>query len=416
MQYSRFGAKFSQYSGIMQLMDDMGRALSGGRDMIMLGGGNPAHIGEMEAIFRQEMQRIMQSEDQFEKMIGDYDPPQGNVECIEALSRLYQQTYDWPVTRENIALTNGSQTTFFMLLNLFAGEMKNSTTKKILLPILPEYIGYSDVGLNDDFFIAFKPKITEIDEHLYEYKIDFDRLQISSDIGAVCISRPTNPSGNVISDEEIAKLYDMTREHDIPLIIDSAYGAPFPNIVYKPAQPLWKPGMILCQSLSKFGLPSLRTGIVIADKEVITALERMNAIISLAPIRVGAGMVTHMIKNGEILRLSNEVIRPFYQKKADQAVEQLKSELKTSRFAIHQPQGAFFLWLWLKSSPVPSQELYLRLKEKEVLVVPGHYFFPGLQEPWQHQHECIRITYAGKDDITEKGLHIIAEEINTLYN
>ncbi len=48
--------------------------------------------------------------------------------------------------------------------------------------------------------------------------------------------------------------------------------------------------------------------------------------------------------------------------------------------------------------------------------MPGHYFFPGLQEPRQHQHECIRITYAGKDDITEKGLHIIAEKINALYN
>jgi valine--pyruvate aminotransferase len=53
--------------------------------------------------------------------------------------------------------------------------------------------------------------------------------------------------------------------------------------------------MILCQSLSKLGLSSLRTGIVIADKEIITAIERMNAIISLAPIRVGAGRVTQRI-------------------------------------------------------------------------------------------------------------------------
>lgn len=415
MNYSRFGEKFSKYSGIMQLMDDMGKALSVNRDMIMLGGGNPGHIGEMEAIFRQEMQRILQSGKQFEEMIGDYDPPKGNMRFIEALSQLYQKIYGWPITAENIALTNGSQTTFFMLLNLFAGKMRDEDPKKILFPVLPEYIGYCDAGLSDDFFIGCKPLIKEIDEHFYEYRINFDALQVDPGIGAICISRPTNPTGNMISDQEVIKLYETAQKNGIPLIIDSAYGAPFPDIVYKPSRPIWKKGIILCQSLSKLGLPSTRTGIVIADKEVIAAVERMNAIISLAPVGVGAELVTHLIKNGEILDLSKEVIRPFYRKKATLAVEQLQSELKTDCYAIHQPQGAFFLWLWLKSCTRSSKELYTRLKKKGVLVVPGHYFFPGLQESWPHQHECIRITYAGDEETTQKGLRIIADEINSLY-
>ena len=26
-------------------------------------------------------------------------------------------------------------------------------------------------------------------------------------------------------------------------------------------------------------------------------------------------------------------------------------------------------------------------------MVPGHYFFPGLEESWQHAHQCMRMNY-----------------------
>ncbi len=49
------------------------------------------------------------------------------------------------------------------------------------------------------------------------------------------------------------------------------------------------------------------------------------------------------------------------------------------------------------------------------MVVPGHYFFPGLDEPWQHRYECIRMSYAGADDKVEAGIRIIAEEVRRAY-
>ncbi|MDF7801127.1 hypothetical protein P4C99_16745 [Pontiellaceae bacterium B1224] len=45
MNLSKFGEKFTRKAGITQLMDDLGAAMAGG-DMLMLGGGNPAHIPE----------------------------------------------------------------------------------------------------------------------------------------------------------------------------------------------------------------------------------------------------------------------------------------------------------------------------------------------------------------------------------
>jgi valine--pyruvate aminotransferase len=168
-------------------------------------------------------------------------------------------------------------------------------------------------------------------------------------------------------------------------------------------------------SLSKLGLPGSRTGIVIANEEVIKAISGINAISSLAPGGFGATLVLDLISSGEIIRLSQEVIKPYYRQKAKLAVAQLQAELADVDFYIHKPEGAMFLWLWFKGLPITSQELYERLKRRGVLVVPGHYFFPGLQEEWRHRHECIRVTYSQDQAMVRAGLRIIAEEVRKAY-
>lgn len=74
-----------------------------------------------------------------------------------------------------------------------------------------------------------------------------------------------------------------------------------------------------------------------------------------------------------------------------------------------------FLWLWFEGLPVTSLELYRRLKDHGVLVVSGHYFFPGLGETWVHKDECIRVTYSQDDDDVRRGLEIIAEVVRQIY-
>jgi valine--pyruvate aminotransferase len=310
----------------------------------------------------------------------------------------------------------GSQTSFYFLYNILAGQMEDGSTKKILFPIVPEYIGYADQGIEKNQFVGMKPKITHIDEHTYKYSIDFDNLKITDDIAAIAISRPTNPTGNVISDEEVNKLAALAQQHNIPFILDNAYGLPFPNIVFTKATPIYKKGMIYVMSLSKIGLPSTRTSIVIADKEVIEALSGVNAIVSLSTGTVGQHLMSEVIKSGEVLQLANTVIQPFYLKKSQHAVKVLSENLKADiPWHLHKSEGALFLWLWCENMPITSMELYERLKERGVIVVPGEYFFPGFDEEWQHKKECIRISYSMKDEVVAKGLIIIAEEVNKAY-
>lgn len=415
MNLSLFGKKISTGSGIGQLMEDLGIAFSQGHDMLMLGGGNPAHIPEVQKYFRNSMENLLKTGAEFERAIGNYDPPGGNSEFINAVASLLKHELRWNIKPQNIALTNGSQTAFFILFNIFAGAFEGGLIKKILFPLAPEYIGYCDVGLVDDLFIANKPHIEHIDDHIFKYHIDFDRLNITEQIGAVCVSRPTNPSGNVITDSEIRKLSDIARANKVPLIIDNAYGSPFPQIIFTSVNPFWDERTIFCMSLSKLGLPAARTGIIIAAEEIISLISKVNAVMSLAPGGMGAAIATDLVRTGRIIDLSQNIIKPFYQKKVEDALKLVITEFKGLNFHVHKPEGAFFLWLWFPDLPITCKELYLRLKDRGVLIVPGHYFFPGLTEDWPHKNECIRVNYSQDAETVSTGIKIIAEEIKKAY-
>ncbi|OZG72487.1 valine--pyruvate transaminase [Hahella sp. CCB-MM4] len=414
MQLSEFGTKFTQEAGINSLMEDLGNALADG-NMIMMGGGNPGLVPEVQEIFQKELQRITENPVDFRRLTGIYDPPQGEKQFIQSLADLLSREYGWPIGPENIALTNGSQSAFFILFNLFAGRYADGTTKKVMLPMTPEYIGYADSGLTHDFFVSTRPTIEMLDEHRFKYHVDFDNLHIDDNIGVMCVSRPTNPTGNVLTDDEMTHLIQLAKKHDLPLIVDGAYGLPFPDLVFTEVKPVWDDHLVLCLSLSKLGLPAVRTGIVIAKPEIIKAVAGVNAIMNLAPGSFGAMLANSMVTSGEILRLSSEVVKPFYQQKAERAFNTLSQHLDGLPFALHEPEGAMFLWLWLRDLPISSKELYQRLKQRGVLVVSGHYFFPGLEGEWEHTRQCLRITYSQDDALVEKGLILMADEIRKVY-
>ncbi|MGU3814779.1 valine--pyruvate transaminase [Vibrio diabolicus] len=413
MQFSKFGEKFNQYSGITQLMDDLNDGLRT-PGAIMLGGGNPAAIPAMLDYFHQASEKMLAS-GELVAALANYDGPQGKDAFVKALAQLFRETYGWDISEKNISLTNGSQSGFFYLFNLLAGKQPDGSHKKVLLPIAPEYIGYGDAGIDEDIFVSYHPEIELLDNGLFKYHVDFEQLTVDDSVAAICASRPTNPTGNVLTDEEVRKLDKLARENNIPLIIDNAYGLPFPNIIFEDVEPFWNENTILCMSLSKLGLPGVRCGIVIASEEITQALTNMNGIISLAPGSVGPALANHIIGKGDLLKLSSEVIKPFYKQKSQRAVELLQEAITDERFRIHKPEGAIFLWLWFDELPITTMELYQRLKARGVLIVPGEYFFIGQKDEWDHAHQCLRMNYVQDDEMMQKGIAIIAEEVEKAY-
>ena len=412
MKLSALGKRLTSESGTRSLMHDLGAVAAAGDGIVNLGGGNPSLIPAAQSVFRAHMQAFMRRAGAFERTIGRYDGPEGDRGFTRAVAELLRREYGWEVSERNIAITNGSQSAFLALFNLFGGPDEDGRVRRILLPLSPEYIGYADLGLHPGLFVSRRSTITDLGDRLFKYGVDFDGIDEVEDIGAICVSRPTNPTGNVVTDEEIERLGAAARARGVPLIVDNAYGLPFPGIVYGDATLAWDEHTILCMSLSKLGLPGLRTGIVIANETIVAALGAVNAIFCLAPGSLGPAFATSLVESGEVLALSRDVIRPHYAERAKRAVDMLRTGFDGYDVRLHQPEGAFFLWLWMPGLPITSASLYRRLKERGVVVVSGHYFFPGLEEDdWSHKHECIRISYADEWSRVERGLPILVDEV-----
>jgi valine--pyruvate aminotransferase len=417
-EWSEFGQGLCCGSGIGELMDDLGHALAAGGDHIhMLGGGQPAHIPKMDALWRQRIEAIAATPGELEHMLGNYEPPAGSTHFRQAIARLFSQEFGWDLSAENIAITMGGQTAFFSLFNALAGRFSDGRQKKILLPLVPEYIGYADQSVSGSMFRSVKPRIEHTGKHEFKYRVDFDNLEVTDDIAAICVSRPTNPTGNVLTDDEINRLAALAKAHDIPLIIDNAYGAPFPNVIFTEAKPIWNEHIILTLSLSKLGLPGTRTGIVIATPEITKAIASMTSIMGLTNTNTGQAIVQPLVESGEILRLSNEVVQPFYREKSLQAQAWVKQYFDPQlNYHIHRSEGALFLWAWFEGLPISSHELYERLKARHVLIVPGSYFFFGQDDSdWKHRDECIRINFTMPAEDVETGIRIIGEEVSKAY-
>ena len=108
--------------------------------------------------------------------------------------------------------------------------------------------------------------IRELDDGFFKYCVDFDRLQVPDDIGAICVSRPTNPSGNVLTLDELERLDALARHATCRSSSTRPTACRSPASSTHTSTSLWNSNVVLCLSLSKLGLPAARTGIVVADE------------------------------------------------------------------------------------------------------------------------------------------------------
>jgi alanine-alpha-ketoisovalerate/valine-pyruvate aminotransferase len=96
------------------------------------------------------------------------------------------------------------------------------------------------------------------------------------------------------------RLAALAEKRGIYLIVDNAYGQPFPNVIFKPALPALGRNTFHTFSLSKLGLPATRTGMVVADKGTIERLSIMNASLVLSTSSIGQAIVGSLFAGDEM--------------------------------------------------------------------------------------------------------------------
>lgn len=386
-----------------------------GQEFINLSAGNPLILPEVEQLWRDCTADLLASAE-YGEVVCRYGASQGYQPLIDAVVDDFNHRYGLQLTERNVLITPGSQSLYFYAANAFGGYTADHTLKKIVLPLSPDYTGYGGVALTPESLFAYKPAL-DIDAvaHRFKYRPDFSQLEIAEDTGCLLFSRPCNPTGNVLTDDEVQKIAALAAAYNVPVLIDSAYAPPFPALNFTEMTPLFGENILHCMSLSKAGLPGERIGIAIGDEQLIQVLECFQTNMCIHSPRYGQAIAARAIRSGALADIAANVIRPFYQAKGHIVETTLDQAMPDVSWFLHRGEGAIFTWLWLQDLPMTDWEFYQELKQVGVIVVPGSSFFPGLRDDWEHTRQCLRISLTGSDQELETAMKRLATVVERVY-
>ena len=414
---SQFGSQMSQLTGVRAIMKDIIETLrnSAGQEFINLSAGNPVILPEVEELWRDCTQELLGS-DEYGEVVCRYGSSQGYAPLINAVVEDFNTRYNLNLSDRNILISGGSQALYLYAANAFGGYTTSGELRQVVLPLSPDYTGYGGVSLTPEALLAYKPKLEiDSDKHRFKYRPDFNQLKINERTGCVIFSRPCNPTGNVISDEEVNKIAALAKSHDVPVLVDSAYAPPFPALNFTAMKPQFGDNIIHCMSLSKAGLPGERIGIAIGNPELIDILESFQTNACIHSSRYGQAIAAKAISSGRLAQLATNVIRPHYQRKIKILESTLDAAMPHIPWYLHQGEGAIFAWLWLQDLPMTDWEFYQELKQVGVIAVPGSTFFPGLQEEWSHKQQCLRISLTATETEIAQAMERLAQVAARVY-
>lgn len=414
---SKLGDRMSQLTGVRAIMKDIIETLAN-TDVrwINLSAGNPLILPEAEQMWRDYTAELL-AEPAFGEVLCRYGSSQGYEPFIEVIADYFRQEYGWNVTPQQVLVTSGSQSLYFFAANSFGGESSSGDLRSVLLPLSPDYTGYNGVSLNPEALVALQPTIQHLGNHRFKYVPNLDRLPLDESIGAVLFSRPCNPSGNVMATEDVRRIADRSARLSIPVLIDSAYAPPFPNLVSQNMDLVWGDTIIHCLSLSKAGLPGERLGVAIGAPELLAPLQAFQANAAIHSSRFGQAIAAKAIASGQLANLAKTVIQPHYHHKRERLEAAFDREMPQDiPWHLHVGEGGIFAWLWLQDSPHTDTDLYQAIKQAGTIVVPGQSFFPGLRGDWAHTHQCLRISLTASVEDIEAGVAAIARVVTQAYN
>ena len=161
---SQFGSQMSQLTGVRAIMKDIIETLRNNADrkFINLSAGNPVILPEVEQLWRDCTQELLDS-DQYGEVVCRYGSSQGYAPFIEAVMQDFNARYGLELSDRNILITGGSQALYLYAANAFGGYSTSGELRQVVLPLSPDYTGYGGVSLTPEALLACKPTL-EIDQ------------------------------------------------------------------------------------------------------------------------------------------------------------------------------------------------------------------------------------------------------------
>ena len=267
---------------------------------------------------------------------------------------------------------------------------------KVLIPA-PAYPGYQPiVDLAGAELITIDTSETDFICQPEQLESAFETYGTS--IKAIILNYPSNPTGTLLSSEQMAKLAEVIKKHPVFVISDEVYselnyiGDHVSMASYLPEQ------TIVINGLSKsHAMTGWRIGFIFASKYLIDEI-----------IKVHQYLVTSATTNSQKAAIE-ALTRGMYdgEKMKERYVERrdyLLGELTNLGFKISPPDGAFYLFCKLPETvTLNSWGFCLELAEKgKVACIPGSAFGP-------EGEGYIRISYASSREELTEACHRISE-------
>jgi aminotransferase len=196
--------------------------------------------------------------------------------------------------------------------------------------------------------------------------------KITSRTKALVLSFPTNPTGGVLSLEELRPIADVCRQHDLIVLSDEIYcELTYDGVEHVSLASL--PGMrertVLLSGCSKsFAMTGFRLGYACAPAPIIEAMMKIHqyAIMCASIISQEAAIEALDHCSREVEEMRND-----YQRRRNFVV----SRLNEIGLPCHSPKGTFYVFPDIRPTKRTSLEFCLGLlKEMRVAVVPGSAF------------------------------------------
>lgn len=253
----------------------------------------------------------------------------------------------------------------------------------------PSYVSYSPV-------IRFAhgvpvPVVTRREEN---FRLTREHLEqkVTKRTKLLLLNFPTNPTGAVLSKEDVTDIADFVREHDLAVITDEIYA----ELTYDTGHvsiaslPGMKERCIFLNGFSKsWAMTGFRIGFACAPPELTEAMMKIHQYTMMCAPVLSQRAAVEALKNGrqDIVEMRSE-----YRKRRNY----ICATLKDIGIPCHVPSGAFYTFPYIGDFGMSSKEFALKLiNEEKVACVPGSAFGPSGEG-------FLRCSYAtAMDDIKE---------------
>ncbi|RLB85186.1 MAG: pyridoxal phosphate-dependent aminotransferase [Deltaproteobacteria bacterium] len=320
----------------------------------------------------------------------------GMIELREAISEYYNTTYNVSVDPGQIVISSGTSPVMFVMFSVLLEKGDQVIISDPHYSCYPNFIT----------FMQGKPVTVPVyEEDGFQYRPESIRKKITEKTKAIFINSPSNPTGNLLNENRMRAIADLSLKPGSPYIISDEI---YHGLVYEGKEhsilEFTDKAFVLNGFSKLYAMTGLRLGYLIAPKEFIRPIQKVqqNFFISANAMVQIAGISALREAKADV-----EKMKIIYNKRRKYMIHRLR-ELG---FGITvEPTGAFYVFVNAKHISTDSYKLAFDILEKaHVGVTPGIDF-------GKNGEGYLRFSYANSMENITGGMNRLERYLNENKN